>query len=111
MFLNQTSRKQVEQVWRPFVALVPDASTLLSVPQDVVKDVIAPLGFKNRRTAALYRMSEVFVGGSWKCVSELPGVGPYAHHAYRIFITGDLGEAAPNDHKLVEYWHWAKRQA
>lgn len=108
MMLNCTSRKQVESVFPQFVKQwsTPEAF-LLADELDVVA-LIRPLGFANRRTKALRKMTEAFVKHEWTHVKELHGIGVYAARAWEIFCQGIVGDEPPQDHALVRYWQWRK---
>lgn len=106
MMLNCTTRKQVEKVLPDFVNTWPTASDFMSASDEDVVSLIRPLGFANRRTKNLKRMTEHFVAGPWEDPRELPGVGEYAARAYEIFCMGIIGDEPPVDHALVQYWRW-----
>jgi methyl-CpG-binding domain protein 4 len=109
-FLNQTTRKQVEKVWKPFTEMCPTPQVLLATDPERVKEVIRSLGFKERRTKNLYRMSEHYLAANWDHATDLPGIGPYAGRSWEIFCQGRLGDIEPHDHALRTYWLWCKEQ-
>jgi methyl-CpG-binding domain protein 4 len=107
--LNCTSRKQVEKVINHFFQKWPDPESLLTSPVQEISDVITPLGFKDRRSKLLLKMSEGYIKNNWSHASELPGIGEYASRAWEIFIKNNLGNRPPNDGALVVYWNWRKK--
>ena len=111
MMLNRTSRKQVEPVLAVFSKRWPTPETFLSAKREDVVAVVTTLGFKNRRTDSLLKMTAMYVQHQWTHVSELPGIGDYASRAWEMFCAGTLGVEPPNDHALVKYYSWAKEQA
>lgn len=109
MMLNQTSRKQVEKVFPGFVKRWPKPINLLHSPRSEIVEACKTLGFANRRTDNLFKMSEKFVASPWQHARELPGVGPYAARAWEIFCLGIVGDEPPKDHALIKYWIWRKK--
>lgn len=110
MFLNCTSRKQVERVLPQFIRRWPDPTTLLRASRDDVVNVCRPLGFANRRTDNIFKMTAAFQAGDWHHAHQLPGVGDYGARAWEIFCLGRLGDDPPNDHALVRYHRWAREK-
>lgn len=110
MMLNCTSRKQVEKVLPDFHRHWPDPHAFLDASVEDVVSLCRPLGFANRRTANLKKMTELFITNDWKHASELPGVGQYAARSWEIFCRGELGNEPPNDHALVKYFVWATKR-
>lgn len=108
IMLNCTSRKQVEAVLPTFIQRWPTPQALLAAKKDDVVIVCRSLGFVNRRTDNLLKMSERYVAAPWEHVKELPGIGQYGSRAWEIFCRGVLGIETPNDHALKIYWQWAK---
>ncbi len=109
LMLNCTSRKQVEKVVPDFFRLWPTPAQFLNAQKDAVSNLIAPLGFRNRRTQRLFEMTEKYLKKDWHHVSELPGIGDYASRAWEMFFKNCLGEDPPNDGALVLYWSWRKK--
>lgn len=107
IMLNCTQRKQVERVIPLFFAKWSQPSQLLAADDHEIADVCRSLGFANRRTALLKKMSHAYINTTWTHVKELPGVGEYAARSWEIFYKNDLGETEPKDHALVNYWRWA----
>jgi methyl-CpG-binding domain protein 4 len=110
LMLNCTSRKQVEKVIRPFIDRGPPPEALLAADPDDIKRLISPLGFGVRRTANLLKLAEAYLSSNWMDARQLPGVGEYAGRSYDIFCRGVIGSERPNDHALVDYWEWLKKQ-
>lgn len=106
MMLNCTSRKQVEKVLPDFKRRWPTPQKFLNARDEDVVEVCRSLGFANRRTKNLKRMTQRFLAAPWSDPRELPGVGEYAARAYEIFCEGKLGTIAPEDHALTKYWRW-----
>jgi len=109
MMLNCTSRKQVERVLPEFIRRWPDPQAFLTATTYEVAALCRPLGFAQRRTEGLFRMTRAFVAGGWTDARELPGIGEYAARAWRIFCRDELGDEAPDDHALTKYYRWRKR--
>lgn len=106
--LNRTARRQVEKILENFfVSWSTPAEFLQSDPEDVAR-MIAPLGFRNRRTKNLFDMTRKYASGNWRHASELPGIGVYAARSWEMFFKNELGEDPPEDHMLVKYWEWRK---
>lgn len=105
--LNCTSRKQVEKVFPIFVKRWPTPRDFMSANKEDVIETCKSLGFANRRTDNLLKMTERFLAGPWSDVRELPGVGEYAARSYEIFCLNDVGTTCPKDHALTQYYEWA----
>ena len=110
VMLNCTTRKQVEKVLPEFVKRWPTPQDFIKAATVDVATLIKPLGFVQRRTVALKRMTELYLTGPWSDPRELPGIGEYGARAWEIFCKGDLGNEPPKDHALVQYWEWAKQR-
>lgn len=110
MMLNCTSRKQVERVLPTFIAKWPTPQSFLGADKENVVEVCKPLGFANRRSDNLLKMTERFIASPWDDPRQLPGIGEYAARCYEMLFMNELGEEAPKDHALVQYWHWSKSQ-
>ena len=109
VMLNCTTRKQIEKVLPIFFSRWPNPNSFLQATKEDVSQLIAPLGFQNRRTERLFEMSAAYIVNGWKHVSELPGIGDYASRAWEIFFKNDLGKYPPTDGALVLYWKWRKK--
>lgn len=106
MMLNCTSRKQVEKVLPEFVKRWPGPREFLAAPVEEIVELCRPLGFANRRTASLKKMTEAYLAGPWSHARDLPGIGDYAAAAWEIFCRGTFRDEPPKDHALVQYWRW-----
>jgi methyl-CpG-binding domain protein 4 len=107
--LNCTSRRQVDRIREEFFRLYPTpSSAILANPADM-SELIASLGFKNRRTGVIQRFSSDWLTLDWKEPSELYGIGKYAQDSWDIFYKGDL-TVEPTDGVLGKYLTWARTQ-
>lgn len=106
--LNRTSRKQVEKVLPEFIKRWPCASEFIAADPDDVVELCRPLGFANKRTENLFKMTKRYLAGPWEHARELPGVGAYAARAWEIFFRNTLGDEPPQDHALTRYFEWRK---
>jgi methyl-CpG-binding domain protein 4 len=109
IMLNCTTRKQIEKVMPEFFRRWPTPNDFLKSSKDEVANLIAFLGFKNRRTERLFSMTSAYVERNWKHARELPGIGEYAARMWQIFFLDVLGEDPPNDGALLLYWKWRKK--
>lgn len=108
VLLNCTTRKQVEKVLPEFIRRWPIAQAFMNADKVEVANLIRPLGFIERRTAYLTKMTELYLCGPWEHAVELAGIGEYGGRAWEIFCCNRLGDEEPKDHALVEYWKWRK---
>jgi len=106
IFLNCTTRTQVEKVIDEFFDRWPDPEALLSTDVDEVKGIISSLGFKNRRYNNLINMSDGYLSVHFRDPRELHGIGEYAARCHEMLVENKLGEKAPKDHALFNYFHW-----
>ena len=106
IMLNCTTRKQVERVLPTFLQRWPSPVMFMNASDDDVRELCKPLGFANKRTTTLKKMTEHYVSKSWKHASELPGIGAYASRAWEMFCCGIIGNTPPKDHSLTRYWLW-----
>lgn len=109
MMLNQTSGKQVERVHGDFFRLWPTAEVAANGDQEAMAVVLRPLGFYNRRSKQIIKMSAVFIQRKWQKSYELPGIGKYGADSYTIFIEGLLIDDV-EDKELKRYVKWAKER-
>ena len=109
IMLNCTSRKQVDQVREEFFQKYPDAVEAERADPIEIAEVIAKLGFKNKRTAAIQRFSSDWMTLDWSEPNELYGIGKYAQDSWEIFMKGNL-EVEPTDGVLGKYLDWARTQ-
>jgi len=106
LMLNQTSRKQVDQIIDEFFVRYPDAQSLVDAEEGPMRELLRSLGMYNRRVKTLKRFSDDFLKGNWKSASDLYGCGKYANDAWRIFCKGDWQKIVPTDHALANYHNW-----
>ena len=109
VLLNQTTRKQVDNVRDLFFKKWPTPKALLNSNPNEVIEVVQSLGFKNRRINNLFKMSEQYIKGDWKEALDLYGIGKYGNDSYQIFIKGNLN-VKPTDHALNKYMAWRLKQ-
>lgn len=107
MMLNCTSRKQVEKVLPTFINTWPTPQEFMKANPDDVASLCKPLGFANRRTKNMFKMTERFLAAPWSDPRDLPSIGEYAARSYEIFCMGKIGDNDPKDHALTRYWSWA----
>ena len=108
---NQTSRKQVNKVYEQLFKTYPTPAAMsLACHEDLVR-LIKPLGFYNRRSKTLIRMSKDFLEKDWTRASELYGCGKYADDCYQVFCTGNWKSVVPTDHALNDYVDWLKKES
>lgn len=106
LMLNRTRRAQVDRVIWKFFDMWPNASAAAEADHSQMSQILAPLGFRNKRTETIIKMSRKFLEPTWCHASELPGIGEYGSRAWEIFFLGFLGDDPPNDHALLDYWVW-----
>ena len=106
MMLNQTSRKQVERVLPEFRRLWPTPQAFINANPLAVADVCRSLGFATRRTDNMMKMTHLYLAGPWQHARDLPGIGEYGARSWEIFCQGIIGDEAPKDHALTDYWRW-----
>jgi methyl-CpG-binding domain protein 4 len=105
IFLNQTTRKQVDMIRDEFFDRWPNAKAASEADPDEMRDVIKILGFGNKRSRTIIRMSEEFHTIEWKNPKELHGLGQYAQDSWDIFINGKI-KIKPTDKVLKKYLKW-----
>jgi methyl-CpG-binding domain protein 4 len=100
IMLNRTHNRQVKEIIWKFFELFPDDTVFQEKNkwerEHEVKELIAPLGFKNRRFEALWNMSSDFYTERpdlWnEHIYSLRGVGKYAADSFMMFCGGYLIE-------------------
>ena len=102
IFLNQTTRNQLDVVLMHFFERWNTPEKLLQARQDEIEGVIAPLGLQRRRTETVLRFTKEFLEKDWTDPLELHGIGEYAKAAYEIFCLGVI-RPSPQDHALNWY--------
>lgn len=108
---NQTSRKQVDKVYKQLFSKYPDAKSMMYSDVHELQDLIKPLGMWKRRTQTLQRFSREYLTKKWTTPKELYGCGKYADDVWRVFIRGDWQSVEPNDHALNKYHDFLKRRS
>ena len=104
LLLNQTSRKQVEPMITEFFRRFPNPESIVDAPEEVLYEILCPLGLANKRVRTLKRFSEEFVTKKWLNAKELYGCGKYADDTYEIFMKGRWKYTLPDDHALNDYY-------
>jgi methyl-CpG-binding domain protein 4 len=107
IMLNCTSRKQVDQIRDQFFAKYPTVDSAILADPVEMSEIIAVLGFKNRRVNTIKRFSSDWVTLEWTNPSELYGIGKYGQDSWEIFQKGNLN-VTPTDGVLAKYLTWAK---
>lgn len=110
IFLNQTTRKQVDRIRDEFFLRWPSPEAASKANPTEMSSLIEPLGLKNRRTQIIIRMSREFAEGNWKEPKELYGIGQYGQDSWDIFIRFKLNIKKPSDKVLTKYLKWAKNE-
>ena len=108
IMLNCTSRKQVDVIREEFFRRYPTALEAVEADSTEIADLLASLGFKNRRTNTIRRFSIDWMTLDWSEPSELYGIGKYAQDSWEIFQKGNL-TVTPTDGVLNTYLAWVKR--
>lgn len=109
MMLNCTTRKQVEKVLPEFMKRWPTHRQFIYADKLEVADVIRSLGFANRRSDNLVKMTKRYIAGPWEHASELPGIGEYGARCWEMLFRCEAGKTIPSDHALVVYWDYVRR--
>jgi methyl-CpG-binding domain protein 4 len=109
IMLNCTSRKQVDQVREKFFRRYPDAVEAERADPTEMAEIIALLGFKNKRTQTIIRFSSDWMTLDWSEPNELYGIGKYGQDSWEIFQKGNLN-VVPTDGVLDTYLAWARTQ-
>ena len=103
----QCTDKRVNLTTPSFFKRYPDAVEAELADPTEMAELIASLGFKNRRTRQIQRFSSDWMTLDWIEPSELYGIGKYAQDSWEIFQKGNLN-VEPTDGVLNTYLHWAK---
>lgn len=109
IFLNQTTRDQVDKIRLQFFERYPDPRSIMNADPHEIAEIIKPLGFKNRRTATLINFSRDWVERQWSMPIELYGIGKYAQDSWDIFQLNNLN-VTPTDGALISYLDKLKSQ-
>lgn len=105
IFLNQTSRKQVDQIREHFFDLYPNPKSAIEAEHEEMAETIKLLGFKNMRTKRIKKFSQQFLDMKWNNPIELHGIGQYAQDSWDIFQRYNF-TVAPTDSVLKKYLSW-----
>ena len=109
IMLNYTSRKQLDQVREKFFRRYPDAVEAERADPTEMAEIIALLGFKNKRTQTIIRFSSDWMTLDWSEPNELYGIGKYGQDSWEIFQKGNLN-VVPTDGVLATYLAWTRTQ-
>ena len=107
VLLNQTSRKQVEKIWRHFIHVCPNPEAIISIDEQELALMLKPLGFYSRQAKMLKKLASAYIKNDWKHAKDLPGIGEYGGRAWEIFCCSKLGTIEPKDGALKIYWRWS----
>lgn len=105
---NQTSRKQVDKVYKKLFCSYPCAQSMADADQDSLALMLKPLGLYNRRSKSLIRFSQEYLESEWKKPSELYACGKYADDCFSVFCTGDWKNVNTQDGSLSRYIDWLR---
>ena len=105
IFLNQTSRKQVDQIRDEFFSMYPDPNSAIEANHEEMAEIIRILGFKNMRTRRIKKFSQQFLDMKWENPIELHGIGQYAQDSWDIFQRYNF-TVVPTDSVLKKYLNW-----
>lgn len=106
ILLNRTTRKHIEPILPRLFLLYPNANSMANASHEMLSEIIAPLGFKNRRAETLVKMSKKYIKKDWAHARELPGIGDYAAAAWEMFCCQTMPESCPKDGALTRVWKW-----
>lgn len=107
MFLNQTSRAQVDGIRHQFFERWPNAESVKDEDFEEMRELLRPLGFYNKRSKSIIRFSQEYLTKDYKDIKELHGIGQYARDSYSIFFEDKIVDD-PADHVLKDYVKWQK---
>lgn len=112
MFLNCTRRSVAEPIVRSFFELHSDPETyachyLDPIERANIEDLIAPLGFRNRRAERIFRFSIDYLADI--SVERCHGIGAYAAACDRMFFEKEFDDVPPDDGVLANVWNWIVR--
>jgi hypothetical protein len=89
-----------------FFAVLPNPTAVLDAPDDVIIDVINPLGLQPTRLRAVRSISEGFLGTDWEDPTEFYGCGKFVADSWRIFCRGDVSGAGEGSAlRQGTFWH------
>ena len=102
IFLNQTTREQVDKIVDNFFKKYPDAESVSQAKFDDLSQTIKTLGLQNKRTNTVIKFSKQWLQKKWNSVLELYGIGKYAYDSWQIFQERNL-DIEPDDKELKKY--------
>lgn len=105
VFLNQTSRTQLEGIIDEFFEKYPEPRCFMTNDKDEVLELIKPLGLYNRRYNTLVNFTDDYIRKyepSKRNIFELYGMGKYSTDCYRLMYLNDL-TVEPSDKALKSY--------
>ena len=108
--LNMTSGKQVRPILPRLFSHWSGPFAMSHAHEPTLRSIIKPLGFVNKRTVALKRMSKEWIEKDWKSIKELYGCGNYAMNSDLIFFQGQWSDIEPQDGELKRYIEFVKSQ-
>jgi hypothetical protein len=76
-----------------FFELLPNPSAVLDAPDDVITDLIHPLGLQPVRLKAVRGIARDFLATEWEDPTAFYGCGKFVADSYRIFCRGDVSGA------------------
>ena len=85
MLHNQTSRKQVDKVYKCLFHNYSCPEEMMNADPVLLAKILKPLGLYNRRSKSMIRFSREYLNSEWKMPSELHGCGKYADDCYKVF--------------------------
>lgn len=106
IMLNRTKAKQVWKILPDFFERFADPKSFLEARDVEIAEMIKSLGFKNRRTQTLRKMTEMYVTKEFENVDDLPGIGKYGADSHRLFHEAYLVYDV-EDKELKNYLEWA----
>jgi hypothetical protein len=105
--LNMTSGRQVRPILPELFQRWPRPQAMAHAHDKTLKNLIRSLGFLNKRSQALKRMSREWIDKDWTTVKELYGCGKYAEDSDKIFYLGQT-HIKPSDGELARYLQFVR---
>jgi endonuclease III len=113
VFLNLTTRQQVDKVWQKFFGIYPYPLALVNsgaLELEQSRRLLEPLGLVNKRMVTLRRLSADYIAESrlagddphYINLTDIYGCGQYAKDSWQIFVLKDF-TISPEDHALREW--------
>ncbi len=107
IMLNQTGRKPVKRVFPEFMSRWRTPSAFYRAftyldQENLIREVIQPLGMCNVRYQRLKRMTEDFMTWDHDDAQDLYGIGKYGADSYEIFFRQNY-QVKPTDKELQRY--------